>query len=246
VTISPRVRWALAIVTVATLALAACGDSGSDNASSDTGPSSGTASTTSLAPRVGGVLTMATFSETAGLDPLVSAGGGRSGATEMAAIYDVLMRYNAEKGTYEPQMAESLTANADSTVFMLKLRPGVKFTDGTDYNADAVKYSLDRHRSGLPGAPPCADLRACPKNATQSTGLMGLVKDVQVVDPLTVQINLVDSWPGFPYALTAEPGMVPSPTALRKCDVAKTPLQCDFNLNPVGAGPFMIESFKSK
>jgi peptide/nickel transport system substrate-binding protein len=73
---------------------------------------------------------------------------------------------------------------------------------------------------------------------------MRLVKDIQAVDPLTVQVTLTESWSGFPYVLSAEPGLVPSPTALKKCDPAVSPRQCAFSLAPVGAGPFMVTSFK--
>ena len=63
---------------------------------------------------------------------------------ELAAIYDTLMRFDPLTGKYEPLTAESMTPNADFTVWTLKLKPGVKFTDGTDYNVDAVKFTLDR------------------------------------------------------------------------------------------------------
>ena len=81
---------------------------------------------------------MGMYSETAGLDPVVSNGGGTTGQTELTAIYDTLMRYNPEKKVFEPQLAESLTANADSTEWTLKLRANTKFTDNTDLNAEAV------------------------------------------------------------------------------------------------------------
>jgi peptide/nickel transport system substrate-binding protein len=75
------------------------------------------------------------------------------------------------------------------------------------------------------------------------------VKDIKVTDPLTVQITLGSSWPGFAVVLADEPGMVPSPTALKQaCSAEKTatPKECSFNLKPVGAGPFVIDEFKPK
>jgi peptide/nickel transport system substrate-binding protein len=164
----------------------------------------------------------------------------------MTAIYDTLMRFNAETGKYEPRIAESLTSNADATEWTVKIRPSVKFSDGTDYDAAAVIFAWNRHRSGQPGAPPCAELIACPRNAQASNVYMALIKDLQAVDKLTVKATLSEPWASFAYVLADHTSMVPSPTALKKCDGSKPPAQCEFNLKPVGAGPFVLESFKPK
>ena len=93
------------------------------------------------------MLSFAAYSQIAGLDPLVALGNGTSGAIQMAAVYDTLMRYDLESKTYKPQLAESLTGNADSTEWTLKLRANVKFTDGTAY--DAMPFvSLFADRAG--------------------------------------------------------------------------------------------------
>lgn len=60
-------------------------------------------------------------------------------------IYDTLMRYDPTKKVFEPQMAESLTPNADNTEWILKLRANTKFSDGTDLDGDAVVFSIKRH-----------------------------------------------------------------------------------------------------
>ena len=91
----------------------------------------------------------------------------------------------SESKTYKPQLAESFTGNADSTEWTLKLHAGIKFTDGTDFNAEAVRFSLQRHRSGTangPTAANCADFIACPRNSTATNVYVALMKDVQVVD----------------------------------------------------------------
>jgi peptide/nickel transport system substrate-binding protein len=240
-------RWfgAGAILLAAALMAAACGDdSGSGGGSTGDGSAK---TTTTLQPQSGGILTFAAYSEIPGLDPIVALGNGTSGAIQMAAIYDTLLRYNVDTKQYTPQLAESITSNTDSTEWTLKLRPNVKFTDGTDFDATAVQFAMNRHRSGTAGGPTAADCAqwiACPRNSTSSGVYMALVKDVQVVDKLTVKFVLKEAWSSFPYALAAEPGMIPSPTALKKCDGTKNPNTCEFNLKPVGAGPFMIDSFK--
>jgi peptide/nickel transport system substrate-binding protein len=228
-----------------TIIVAACGDSGE---SSDSGGASTTAApTTTLQPQTGGTLTFAAYSQIAGLDPVVALGNGTSGAIQMAAVYDTLMRYDIASKTYKPQLAESITANADSTEWTLTLRAGVKFSDGTEFNAEAVRFGLNRHRVGAtngPVADSCSQYFACPRNSTSSGVYMSLVKDIVAVDNLTVKITLSEAWASFPYALSAEPGMIPSPTALKKCDGSKNANLCDFNTKPVGAGAFTVTAFK--
>jgi peptide/nickel transport system substrate-binding protein len=228
------------------LVFAACGDDSGD--AGTTTPSGGTAaaSTTTVAPQVGGTLTFGEFSEPVGLDPIVSTGHGTTGAIEMAAIYDTIVRYNPETKKYENRTAESVTPNADFTQWVVKIRSGITFTDNTAYDAAAVVFALNRHRSGTPGAPACELYVACPRNTTVSNSIMPLVKDVVATDALTVTITLTESWAGFQYVLATEPGMVPSPTALKQCDATKAPRECAFNLKPVGAGPFVVQSFTPK
>ncbi|HEV8296651.1 MAG TPA: ABC transporter substrate-binding protein [Acidimicrobiales bacterium] len=240
--------WWVGLFLVVAIAFAACGDDGGESGEPDTTsqPGGTAAPTTTKAPQVGGTLVWGEYTEPAGLDPLVALGQGTSGGIELAAIYDTIMRYNPETGKYETRTAESLNSNADFTEWTLKLKPNIKFTDGTDYDAAAVVFGLNRHRSGTAGAPACETVVACPRNGTSSGVYMALVKDVQAVDKLTVKITLNEAWSAFPYALASEPSMIPSPTALKKCDAAKNPNTCDFNLKPVGAGPFMVDSFKPK
>lgn len=228
-------RGGAPLVAVALLA-AACGGSSSTN---DAVPST-------LAPTRGGALTVATYIEPAGLDPLVVQ-SGVLGGIEATAVYDTVVRWDSESRTYQMKTAESVTHNDDYTQWLVKLKPGIRFSDGTAYDAEALKFALDRHRSGLPGAPPCEELRACPQNSAASSGPMATVAATTVVDPLTVRVDLRTSWPGFPAMLAGEPGMVPSPTALRAaCPAEKKAAyrDCAFNLSPVGAGPFVVQQFR--
>ncbi|MEO8695169.1 MAG: ABC transporter substrate-binding protein [Acidimicrobiales bacterium] len=241
-------RWIVittVLVTFGTLAVA-CSDSSEKAGSDTTGPTTASPTTTAKAPQVGGTLVFGAFLQPLGLDPIVAIGGGNIGGTEMAAIYDTLIRFDTTTAKYEPQTAESLAPNADFTEWTLKLKQTIKFSDGTAYDAAAVVFGLNRHRSGLPGAPPCQEIVACPRNSQGTVSFMALVKDIQAIDQYTVKITLNEAWSGFPYALTTEVGMIPSPTALRKCDATKNPNTCDFNLKPVGAGPFLVDSFKDK
>ena len=234
-------RNVAAVLVPFVLVAAACGDDGGDGAGSLAG-SSGTAAaaSTTVAPRAGGELKFAAFSEIAGLDPLVALGHGTSGGIQMAAVYDTLMRYDTVKREYVNHMTASVTPNADSTEWTIKVKPGIKFTDGTDFDAEAVKFGLNRHRSGMVGAPPCAELIGCPVNSRSSNAYMQLISDIVTTDKLTLTVKLKESWASFQYALANDAGNIPSPTALKKCDGRKQPKDCSFNLSPVGAGPFMV------
>jgi len=240
----------LAIPLALAVTAAACGDSDDSSGSNTTNASSNTqaVTTTTLQPQSGGTLTFGAYSHLLGLDPLVALGSGTSGAIQMATIYGALARYDTEKKIYTPDMLESFTANADSTEWTLKIRAGIKFTDGTDFNAEAVRFGLNRHRVGnsLPvPATNCAEYWACPRNSQSSGVYMALVKDIVATDALTLKVTLSEPWTSFPYALASEPGMIPSPTAVKKCDATKNPNTCEFNTKPVGAGPYMLSAYKA-
>ena len=241
-----RARWGLALLAVVALLAASCGDD-DDGGGAEDGSDTTESATTTGAPKTGGTLTIAEYSEPAGLDPIISTGAGVTGAIEMSAIYDTIMRWNPETGDYEPRTAETLTANATNTEWTLKLKSGIQFHDGTPYNADAVIFGMNRHKAGQPGAPPCAEVFACPRNSTSSGVYMALVQSMTKVDDLTVKFTLTEPWAAFAYALSDEASMIPSPTAMRTaCAAAPSARECSFNLAPVGAGPFKIAKFAPK
>jgi peptide/nickel transport system substrate-binding protein len=175
-------------------------------------------------PATGGVLTMATWSATVSLDPVGTAGTGNSGGHELSALYDTIMRWNPDTGGFEPQTAESLTPNSDFTQWTLKLRSGIKFSDGTEYDAAAVVASIKRHV----------------EKRSRSVSLVTPITNYETPDPLTVVFTLSFPWNGFPFALASTPGMIVSPAAVAS-------LGDSLGTNPVGAGagPFVIDSFKA-
>jgi peptide/nickel transport system substrate-binding protein len=228
-----RLGVAGALLTAVLVAGCSSGDDGAlDRPGTTTSAPATTAAPTTTVesgPREGGRLTIASFAVPSGLDPIVATGGGATGGSEMAAIYDTLVRWNPVTATYEPRTAESVEPNADATEWTIRIRPGVVFSDGTPYDAAAVKAGLDRHRA--------------PANRTQSAAHMLRVRDVVVADPQTVVVSLTEAWTGFEAVLADEPGMIPSPTALAACGDA-APAQCAFNAAPVGAGPFVVTTFE--
>ncbi|MCD9623260.1 ABC transporter substrate-binding protein [Rhabdothermincola salaria] len=167
-----------------------------------------------MEPVEGGTLTMGMYSPITTLDPAKVNGAGTAGGIEMAALYDVLMRFDFETNDFVPHLAESLEPNEDFTQWTLTLRPDITFTDGTPYDAEAVAFNMQR----------LIDNRA--RIAPVMQGMTW-----EVTGPLEVTYNLETAWSGFPYLLAHQGGYIASPTAIQ----ADPENWAD---SPVGAGPF--------
>lgn len=115
-----------------------------------------------------------------------------------------------------PQLALSHTTSADGKTVTIKLRPGVKFHDGEPFNAEAAKFSLDRHRT-MTGSFRKPELAA--------------VDHVDVVDLLTINIVLKSPFSPLIAQLTDRAGMMVSPKAAKEAGDK-------FGLHPVCAGPY--------
>src|SRR4030095_14159783 len=94
------------------LVAAACGDSKESTAPTPGGATAGTTPSTTLAPVSGVSVTIGQFSREGGLDPAKLAGGGTVGGTEGAAMFDVLMKYDAPTGKYIGGTTGALTCDA--------------------------------------------------------------------------------------------------------------------------------------
>jgi peptide/nickel transport system substrate-binding protein len=128
--------------------------------------------------------------------------------------------YEIDEGLrISPQLAAALPVIADGgRTVSIKLRSGVKFNDGTPLDAEAVKFSLDRHRT-LKGSNRASELAP--------------VEAVEVVDPLTVRLRLKAPYSPLLAQLTDRAGMPLSPTAVRK-------LGDNFGTAPVCVGPWQF------
>src|SRR6266436_5023964 len=121
-----------------------------------------------------------------------------------------------EKLNIVPQLALSHETSADGKEMTIKLRPGVKFHDGEPFDAEAAKFSLERHLS-MQGS-----FRK-PELAT--------VDHVDVVDPLTIKLVLKTPFSPLIAQLTDRAGMMVSPKAAKEAGDK-------FGLKPVCAGPY--------
>src|SRR5262249_9944319 len=121
-----------------------------------------------------------------------------------------------EKLNIVPQLALSHQNSADGKTVSVKLRPNVKFHDGEPFNAEAAKFSIDRHTS-MTGSFRKPELAA--------------VDHVDVVDPLTINVVLKSPYSPLLAQFTDRAGMMVSPQAA-------TQSGHKFGLHPVCAGPY--------
>jgi peptide/nickel transport system substrate-binding protein len=133
-----------------------------------------------------------------GFDPPYSS-GALVGGTELAAVYDTLIRYNPETAGYEPQLARDMTVNEDFTVWTLHLRDGITYDDGTPLDAAMVVANHERFFT-----PTSEDRRII--NA--SAAYLQFIEEAKVIDSLTVEFHLTQPWASFPFVLSDEPGFI--------------------------------------
>ncbi|HEX3116068.1 MAG TPA: ABC transporter substrate-binding protein, partial [Bradyrhizobium sp.] len=137
------------------------------------------------------------------------------GRIVFAAFCDKLFDID-EKLNIVPQLALSHETSADGKEVTIKLRPGVKFQDGEPFNAEAAKFSLERHLT-MQGSFRKPELAA--------------LDHVDVVDPLTIKLALKTPYSPLIAQLTDRAGMMVSPKAAKE--------EGDkFGLHPVCAGPY--------
>ena len=139
------------------------------------------------------------------------------------AVYDCLVKWEAS-GQYGPGLAESWVYGANGRSLMLKLRQGVRFHDGTPFNAAAAVINLRRLISTDVNSP--------------RASLVEEISSVDFIDSYTIRINLLTPSGALLGALATAPGMIVSPAALEKYGK-------DISRNPVGTGPFKFVEWPS-
>ncbi|WP_323765845.1 ABC transporter substrate-binding protein [Marinovum sp.] len=143
----------------------------------------------------------------------------------MDLVYDALLRVEHDL-TISPGLAVDMPEQIDDLTFVFKLREGVKFHDGTDFNAEAVKFNVERQQSGDVVSP--------------FTGIwQEFLSEVVVEDDHTVRFVLAKPWPGFLWEVASY---------LRFASPAKVEeLGQDYGITgAAGTGPFMFETFDPK
>lgn len=133
------------------------------------------------------------------------------------SLFDKLLDLDGE-GKIVPMLAERWTVSDDQKTYTLYLRKGVKFQDGTPFDAKAVEFNL---------------LRGQEKTSLRRNELK-YVSKITVVDDHTIKLELSTPFAPFLSILTDRAGMMSSPAAVKKYGE-------DYVNHPVGTGPFLYE-----
>ncbi|MEO9337921.1 ABC transporter substrate-binding protein [Mesorhizobium sp. SB112] len=134
-----------------------------------------------------------------------------------ANVFEGLTRIGP-KGEVLPALAESWEISEDGKIYTFKLRTGVKFHDGSAFDAEDVKFSLDRARAE--------------NSVNAQKGLFEPIDTVEVVDPATVKITLKRPFGSFLYNLGWGDAVIVAPES---ADTNKE--------KPIGTGPFAFQNW---
>lgn len=160
---------------------------------------------------------MLSISPARSLDPFTANYEAITEGSHLAALYDGLLWINPATGTVEPQLAESMTPSADNRVWTMRIRPDIRFSDGTPFDADAVAANWRMHAD-----PAVRSLRQ-----TATVGVRW-----KVDGPLALTITLEKPNANFDKTIAGRLNYIASPTALRDRNA--------FAAKPIGAGPYLF------
>ncbi|SHN04681.1 peptide/nickel transport system substrate-binding protein [Cryptosporangium aurantiacum] len=235
-----RVRRALAAAVSVGLAvsLAACADS--ERGEGGDGDSNAT-------------LTIAGTGKPKNFDPIFNDDG--ESYRPARQMYDTLIQNKAGTAELEPALATKWDVSPDGKQITFTLREGVKFHDGSDFNAEAVCFNLDRWFN-MKGAAAQSQMiyygdvfGGWAKNETDAGG-DPYYKGCEATNPTTAVLQLNKFRGALPAAFTLTAFSISSPTALKKYDADKVTQSGDSftyasyaTEHPTGTGPFKFQSY---
>lgn len=231
-----RFKWLVCILFILTVMMSACG-SPSKSSNPETPPSG----TNTPAPEPGAKdppegtantganeLVIAWLSDPPSMDPHMSTDQQTSVMT--THIYNTLVIHDKDLNI-QPGLAESWKA-IDELTWEFKLREGVKFTDGSPFNAEVVKANIDRMQD--------------PEVASPRASLVGMIKEVKVVDEYTVQLVTEYAFsPLLAHLAHSAVSMISAEAIKLDYEKLKAGEKAGAYLaqNPVGTGVFKLESW---
>ena len=158
-----------------------------------------------------------------GIDPHIDASSELG--IPLTSVYDPLV-WLMPTGEFVPGLAKSWEISEDGRIYTFHLRDDVTFHDGTPFNAEAVKFSLDR----------IADPET---KSRKAGGMLGPYERTEVVDETTVRIHLSEPYAPFLTSLSTVYLAMVSPEAVSKWGD-------EYQFHQVGTGPFIFEEYVPK
>lgn len=165
-------------------------------------------------PRPGGKLVYAVADEQNGWNPAMNE-WSTSGIQISKTIFDTLTAFD-ENNQVHPFLLESYEPNRDFTTWTLRLRPGIRLSNGKPVTAETIVRNQEAYR-----------------DSPVVGGAYYRVRSFEAVDPLTVVVRLSSPWSSYPLMLTTQVGVVADPDWLASYD----------GLNPIGTGPFTLRQW---
>ncbi|MFE5705186.1 MULTISPECIES: ABC transporter substrate-binding protein [Rhodococcus] len=208
-------RALLAGAAAAMLMLSACSSGNSTDSATAGGPAGD--------PVTGGTGRIIEQWEPRTLDPAQITNWWANSPVLGNALYGTLMTNDLETGEIDFKLAESLTTADAGKTFTLTLRDGVQFSDGSPFDAAAVKFGWEHVKD--------------PATASPDIPQAKLIESSRVVDDRTLEVTLVEPVPNFANAIVeTSMNWIASPASLRAGQQA-------IDSNPIGAGPYTLEQW---
>ncbi|MGN6486552.1 MAG: ABC transporter substrate-binding protein [Devosia sp.] len=155
--------------------------------------------------------------EPTNLDPTTGGAAAAIRTVTNMNIFEGLTQIDKD-GAVQPSLAKSWDISADGLTYTFHLQEGVKFQDGTDFDAEDVKFTLDRDRA--------ADSVSAQKQ------LFAAIASVDVVDPVTVKVTLSQPQGDFLYNMGWGDAVIVAPESAG-----------DNQINPIGTGPYSLKDW---
>ncbi|PZD97360.1 ABC transporter substrate-binding protein [Paenibacillus sambharensis] len=232
-------KFSTAGILALTLLLAGCSGNNATGGNGNTAEPAGNASsktsdTSEPSASTQDTMIIARGGDSAALDPSIVTDGESFKATQQ--MLEPLLGYKDGTTEVEPLLAESWTASPDGLTYTFKLRQGVKFHDGTDFNADAVVFNFNRWSD------PASPYKFAEDSFYYYDSMFGpeddrVIKEVKAADAYTVEFVLNKPQAPFLQNLAMPPFAIGSPKAIEE-------KKEKFKSEPVGTGPFVFKEWK--
>lgn len=217
---------ALSLLLAASIGLAGCGGGTKEAAKP--------AKNTAEQGKVQDTLIVGRGGDSAALDPSIVTDGESIKISQQ--VFDTLLDYKEGTTEVQPALAESYEVSEDGLTYTFKLRQGVKFHDGTDFNADAVVFNFNRWND--PNSPYKFEGDSFDYfDSMFGTAESRVIKEVKAVDANTVEFILNQPQAPFLQNIAMPSFAIASPKAIEE-------KKEKFKEEPVGTGAFIFKEWK--